>query len=97
MAANGMTFLEMDHREELGFTRSPRSETIFEEVFPEVRKWFPVRAKIEPYHEFVAHNRQFCWRRADCLRTGCSRDSSRMARKPPDREVRNGLSRPQIL
>lgn len=70
VAANGMTFLEMDQREGSAVTGRlyyltdmesavRNHSTIFEEVFPQVRKWFPVRAKIEPYHEFLRRNRQF--------------------------------------
>jgi len=70
VTASGMTFLEMDHREAPGFAGrlyylTDREEAvrnrsnIFEEVFPHVRKWFPIRATIEPYGEFVAHSREF--------------------------------------
>lgn len=70
VTASGMTFLEMDHRESPSFSGrlyylTDRDEAvrnhsnIFEEVFPSVRKWFPIRATIEPYRDFVAHNREF--------------------------------------
>jgi hypothetical protein len=70
VTASGMTFLEMDHREGPGFAGRlyyltdreaaiRNHSNIFEEVFPPVRKWFPIRAKIEPYGEFVTRNREF--------------------------------------
>jgi hypothetical protein len=70
VTASGMTFLEMDHREAPGFAGRlyyltdreaaiRNHSNIFEEVFPPVQKWFPIRAKIEPYGEFVIRNREF--------------------------------------
>lgn len=70
VAASGMTFLEMDHREDPALAArlyylTDRDEAvrnhsnIFEEVFPPVRKWFPVRATIEPYGEFIGHHNEF--------------------------------------
>jgi 4-amino-4-deoxy-L-arabinose transferase-like glycosyltransferase len=70
VTAGGMTFLEMDQREAPGFTGRlyyltdresavRNHSTIFEEVFPPARKWFPIRAKIEPYREFVTRNHEF--------------------------------------
>src|SRR5208282_1183540 len=70
VTASGATFLEMDQREASGFTGRlyyltdresavRNHSTIFEEVFPPVKKWFPIRAKIEPYREFVTHNQEF--------------------------------------
>ena len=70
VTASGMTFLEMDHREEPAFAGRlyyltdreaalRNHSNIFEEVFPPVRKWFPIRATIEPYGDFVTRNREF--------------------------------------
>jgi Dolichyl-phosphate-mannose-protein mannosyltransferase len=70
VTASGTTFLEMDHRETPAFASrlfyltdreaADRNHSdIFEDIFPRVRKWFPLRATIEPYDEFVNHHRQF--------------------------------------
>ncbi|SPE31677.1 conserved membrane hypothetical protein [Acidobacteriia bacterium SbA2] len=67
VAASGLTFMEMDHREPAGFvsrlhyltdreaaTRYAHA-TIFE-TFPVLRQWFPIRATVEPYREFVVRH-----------------------------------------
>jgi len=67
VAASGLTFMEMDHREPAGFvsrlhyltdreaaTRYAHA-TIFE-TFPVLRQWLPIRATVEPYREFVVRH-----------------------------------------
>jgi 4-amino-4-deoxy-L-arabinose transferase-like glycosyltransferase len=70
VAASGLTFLEMDHRESNQFTSrlyylTDRESalryahaTIFEGM-PIVRRWFPVRARVSPYKDFTSCNSEF--------------------------------------
>ena len=67
VAASGLTFLEMDHREPAEFISRLHyltdreaavryaNATIFE-TYPVLRQWFPIRAKVEPYREFAARH-----------------------------------------
>jgi hypothetical protein len=70
VAASGLTFLEMDHRETPEFVRrlyyltgreaavQYAHATIFE-ALPRMKRWLPVRANVQPYRAFVAVNRAF--------------------------------------
>jgi 4-amino-4-deoxy-L-arabinose transferase-like glycosyltransferase len=69
VAASGLTFLEMDHRESPEFIhrlyyltdREAATQfhaTIFEGL-PKERPWFPIRANMTPFREFTAQHRQF--------------------------------------
>ena len=70
VTASGLTFLEMDHREEAGFVKRLyyltdqdsavryAHATIFE-TMPAVARYFPVRATIAPYHSFLAAHDRF--------------------------------------
>ncbi len=69
VTASGLTFLEMDHRESPEFIHrlyaltdreaAVRYHTNIFEWLPILQQWFPVRANVEPYREFISHNRQF--------------------------------------
>jgi hypothetical protein len=70
VAACGLTFLEMDHRESPDFVSRlyylTDKESAFNYVhasafdgYAHMRPWFPIRANIFDYHDFVAHNRHF--------------------------------------
>lgn len=70
VAACGLTFLEMDHRESPDFAKRLFYLTDMEsamkytrsngfESYPTLRRWVPIRANIAQYHEFVKHNPQF--------------------------------------
>ena len=69
VTASGLTFLEMDHREPPGFANrlfyltdkdsALRYHATIFEGFPILQKWFPIRAKVEPYEEFIHRNREF--------------------------------------
>jgi hypothetical protein len=69
VAASGLTFLEMDHREGREFTSrlyyltdkeaATRNHSTIFEGFPTLRRWFPIRANITPYREFIGRTRQF--------------------------------------
>ncbi len=70
VAACGMTYLEMDHREPPEFIKRlyylTDKESAFSYVhasafdgYAVVRQWFPIRANLSPYHDFVEHNRHF--------------------------------------
>lgn len=70
VAASGLTFIEMDHYESPGFVRrlyylTDRDAairyahaTIFEGL-PVVRQWFPVRANVEAYRDFIRQHDRF--------------------------------------
>jgi hypothetical protein len=69
VTASGLTFLEMDHREGPEFIHrlyyltdresAVRYHTTIFEGLPIIRQWFPVRANVTPFHEFISHHRQF--------------------------------------
>jgi hypothetical protein len=69
VTASGLTFLEMDHREAPEFLHrlydltdresAVRYHTNIFEWLPIIKQWFPVRANIEPYRDFISRNRQF--------------------------------------
>ena len=78
VTACGLTFLEMDHREPSEFTRRMFyltdwdsavkyiDATVFESV-PLIQQWFPIRANVSPYREFVkTHNRFVVLASPDC-------------------------------
>ncbi len=69
VTASGLTFLEMDHREPPGFINrlyyltdkesALRYHTSIFEGFPILQHWFPTRANVTPYRDFVSRNPQF--------------------------------------
>ena len=70
VAACGMTYLEMDHREPPELIKRLYYLTDKESAFSYVhasafdgygilRQWFPIRANVSPYHDFVERNRHF--------------------------------------
>jgi hypothetical protein len=69
VTASGLTFLEMDHREAPEFIHrlydltdreaAVRYHSNIFEWLPILKQWFPIRATIVPYREFVSRNRQF--------------------------------------
>jgi len=70
VTASGLTFLEMDHREPRDFVRRLHYLTDREsalhyahasifEGFPVLVQWFPVRARVVPYRDFIKANRRF--------------------------------------
>ncbi|BDC50926.1 hypothetical protein F183_A32420 [Bryobacterales bacterium F-183] len=70
VAASGLAFLEMDHREPNDFTKRLyyltdrdaairlRHATMFEGL-TEARRWFPLRGNVTPYSDFVQKHDQF--------------------------------------
>ena len=69
VAASGVTFLEMDHREAPDFIHRlyyltdresalRRHSTIFE-GFPVLKQWFPIRGNVAQYRDFVRENGHF--------------------------------------
>ena len=71
VASSGLVFLELDHyvssamaaRLHLLLDRSEAIEhtdvDLFDAGLPLLRRWFPLRAALDPYHEFTARNRRF--------------------------------------
>jgi hypothetical protein len=69
VTASGLTFLEMDHREAPEFTTrlyyltdreaAVRNHSTIFEGLPQLRQWFPVRSKIEPYRDFIRRSPRF--------------------------------------
>lgn len=69
VTASGLTFLEMDHREQPAFLNrlyyltdresALRYHTNIFEGMPVLRQWFPVRANVASYRDFTLQNRQF--------------------------------------
>jgi hypothetical protein len=69
VTASGLTFLEMDRREQPAFLSrlyyltdrdsALRYHTNIFEGMPILKQWFPVRANIELYRDFTSRNRQF--------------------------------------
>ncbi len=69
VTASGLTFLEMDHREQPGFLSrlyyltdhdaALRYHTNIFEGMPILRQWFPIRSNVASYRDFIVHNRRF--------------------------------------
>jgi hypothetical protein len=71
VVSNPLTFLELDHNEVPAvvarlYFLTDRSSAVrytgtdaFDRGYPLVRKWFPIRGRIQDYYDFLHHNKSF--------------------------------------